>query len=236
MIYCSPEPVWRCPGWIRPSTSHATPGKIHRQGGLWTACLGSCSILWSESPSSSRAAWRAKACWSWIPGRKPWCFPAPLAPPPHPALRRLCQTSRLGLQARKQCVLKNNTAFKLVCFKELVQAWLRVLPKSNFIGDPSGSRGSSVVCSSCCSENLRSCSIKRSMEEVKLRSLLLSQWTTKPPPPLPSSGLNTAESASAAGMSVRGRGRQEEEVIYYISKYRNTSDTAPTKTVYLCWG
>lgn len=54
-------------------------------------------------------------------------------------------------------------------------AWLWVIPKSNFIGDPSGSRASSVACSSCCSENLRSCSIKRSIEDVKLRSLLLSQ-------------------------------------------------------------
>lgn len=100
-----------------------------------------------------------------------------------------------------------DVAFKLLCFKERVLAWLRVIPKSNFIGDPSGSRGSSVVCSSCCSENLRSCSMKSSMEEVKLRSLLLSQCTTKPPPPVPSSGLNTAESASVDGISDRGRGR-----------------------------
>lgn len=47
--------------------------------------------------------------------------------------------------------------------------------------------------------------MKRSMEEVKLRSLLLSQWTTKPPPPVPSSGLKTAESARTDGISEERR-------------------------------
>lgn len=159
-----------------------------------------------------------------------------------------------------------------MCFKECVLAQLWVIPKSNFIGDPSGSRGSSVFCSSCCSENLRSCSIKRSMEEVKLRSLLLSQWTTKPPPPVPSSGLNTVASASVEGISDRGRGRWKEKNIcewkkrekkrkinisqcrkgsqlhsmccWIISswprlmfqKYKNMSESVPTKLPYLCLG
>lgn len=72
----------------------------------------------------------------------------------------------------------------------------KAVPKSN-LGAPSCSK-SSVACSRCCSENLRSCCMKRSMEVVKLRSLLFSQWTTNPPL---TSSENRPDPASAAGIS-----------------------------------
>ena len=109
------------------------------------------------------------------PGEEALVLPCSPGSPSSPCSEEALSDISSRSTSQKTMCFKEQYAFKLVYFKELVQAWLRVLPKSNFIGDPSGSRGSSVVCSSCCSENLRSCNIKRSIEEVKLRSLLLSQ-------------------------------------------------------------